>query len=233
MKIGLSKTENPAKHVFYVNWLRGIDDIEVMTLEPGTHDPAEIEGYDALVLSGGLDIHPQYYKGRNDYPDQPSQGWDEQRDAFEFGLFSKALDHSIPILGICRGLQLINVALKGNLVQALVGDFKNSHVGNPDKLHKIDIIPNTTLHRFTGVPGSEVNSAHHQVVDRLGEGLRVSAKSADGLVEAIEWDNPANKPLLLAVQWHPERMFKFGLEHTPASETLRAQFIEEIKRLKK
>src|SRR5688572_8944512 len=101
MKIGLTRTENPEKQKFYEEWVKGNDDIEVVTLSVDANTPNDIEGLDALILSGGVDIHPEFYGGCLEYEKAPSKGWKKDRDVFEIQAFEAALDQSIPVLGIC------------------------------------------------------------------------------------------------------------------------------------
>jgi putative glutamine amidotransferase len=230
MKIGLTRTENDEKHQFYIDWLKGRDDIEIVTLSPGSD--TNTKDLDALVLSGGWDIHPDFYKGRLSYDNAPGD-WKKERDAFETALLNAALDKNIPVLGICRGLQVINVALGGTLIQDLGNERNALHKGDPDKKHTVTIEKNTILHAITSVDSAETNSAHHQAIGNLANGLIVNARSADNTIEGIEWKDPTTKPFLLAVQWHPERMFKVQLEHSPASQPIRERFIQEIKKANK
>lgn len=230
MRIGLTRTENQEKHQFYIDWLKGQDDIEVITLSPEA-DGVGAKDLDALVLSGGWDIHPDFYHGSHIYENAPGI-WKKERDEFETALLASALLEQIPVLGICRGLQVINVALEGTLIQDLGETLNNKHRGDPDKTHSLAIERNTILHDIIGKDEVETNSAHHQAIDRLGKGLRVNARSADDVIEGIEWEDAGGKPFLLAVQWHPERMFRMQLENTPASKAIRERFIHEIKKAK-
>jgi putative glutamine amidotransferase len=228
MKIGLTRTENDEKHQFYIDWLKGRDDIEIVTLSPG--NTINTKDLDALVLSGGWDIHPDFYKGSHEYDNKPGT-WKQERDLFETALLTAALDDNIPVLGICRGLQVINVALGGTLVQDL-GEGNTSHKGDPDKKHTVLIKKNTVLHEITAVEKAETNSAHHQAIGQLADGLIINARSTDGVIEGVEWKDAKTKPFLLAVQWHPERMFRFQLQDSPASQAIRERFIQEIKKAK-
>ncbi len=113
------------------------------------------------------------------------------------------------VLGVCRGLQLINVHLKGTLIQDLGVEGDQTHMagGGADKQHKVVVEEGTLLREVVGGKGGVANSAHHQAVGRLGTGLRVNCRAEDGTIEGLEWADPAGKPFMLAVQWHPERMF--------------------------
>jgi len=224
--IGLTYTGNDAKHDNYVRWLQADADIRVIRLQaPG--DPGELTRCDALVLSGGLDMHPNYYQGNEQYPHMPPKGFDKQRDEYEIQLFEDALRLSIPVLGICRGMQLINVFLGGTLVQH-IPVVADSHMGAPDKQHMIHIDRATVLFEIAGTPLAPANSAHHQCIDRIAPALQENCRSADGIIEGLEWSEKNRQPFMLAVQWHPERMKLFGLQDSPLSKNIRDRFIAEI-----
>ncbi|MEU5613472.1 gamma-glutamyl-gamma-aminobutyrate hydrolase family protein [Streptomyces sparsogenes] len=151
---------------------------------------------DALVIAGGPDVEPLRYGAE---PHERTGPPARERDAWELALIEAALAADLPLLGICRGMQLLNVALGGTLVQHLEG-----HVGPPGVFehHEIKPVPGTLLARITPDAVS-VPTYHHQAVDRLGEGLVVSAHAtADGTVEAVEV--PGDSGFALGVQWHPE-----------------------------
>jgi putative glutamine amidotransferase len=191
----------------YVRWIKGNEqDVEVRVLSYVHGNAGDLAGCDALVLSGGNDVHPQFY-GRMDAWDKV-RDVDEQRDRFEMGLIQAALDARVPTLGICRGAQIFNVALGGTLVPDLqdagFGDHRKSK--DSEKVHSIAITPDSELHAIIGQDAAEVNTSHHQAIERPGEGLRIAARAPDGAVEAAEWVQPGGKPFLLLVQWHPERM---------------------------
>jgi putative glutamine amidotransferase len=233
VKIGLTKTENPEKHQYYVDWLKGNDDIEIVTLSSDEGNLEELDFCDALVLSGGIDIYPRFYRGSEQYPDAPKNGWNKERDVFEINAFDSSFERQIPVLGICRGLQMINVLNKGTLQQHLqTEELIQTHKGNPDKQHAVNIIENSLLHQLTGVEQAMVNSAHHQAIDKLGQGLMANCMSEDGIIEGIEWADKTGKPFMLAVQWHPERMFRFQMQEAPLSKILRSKFIESIRQSK-
>lgn len=162
---------------------------------------AAMDGLDGLILTGGLDVQPELYGAmRHPETDPPRP----DRDAWELALLRQAIDRGIPVLGICRGLQLIDVAFGGTLHQHLpdvVGDHRYRLGGGRFALNTVDVVAGTRLADLMGAGPAEVRSYHHQGVDRVGEGLVVSARSADGLVQAVE---VAGTPFLVAVQWHPE-----------------------------
>jgi putative glutamine amidotransferase len=230
MKIGLTQTRNHEKHQYYIDWLKGNEKIEIVTLSVNDDNLDELNDCDALVLSGGVDVHPKFYGSKTGYPGEPEE-FNEKRDEFEIAAFQSAQENNIPILGICRGMQLINVIHKGTLIQSLeFNDLNKIHKGEPDKSHDVNIEPGTILYDIVGSSQTGINSAHHQAIDKLGEGLRINARSNEGVIEGIERLDNSNKAFLLAVQWHPERMFRFQLENSAASKAIRDRFIQEIKK---
>jgi len=229
VKIGLTYTGSPEKHQYYIDWLKGHDNIEIIRLSADDNNLSEIENLDALVLSGGRDMHPKYYgKTKVDYNESPGS-FDEKRDEFEMNAFKLAQENHLPVLGICRGLQLINCALGGDLKQDL-GALDTTHQGNPDKQHATNIETGTLLHDVVGKESGDINSAHHQAIDHVGKDLRVNARATDGTIEGIEWNDRSGKPFMLAVQWHPERMFRFNLQDSVLSKNIRNRFIEEVRK---
>jgi putative glutamine amidotransferase len=136
-------------------------------------------------------------------------------------------------LGVCRGLQLINVLQKGSLIQDLgAGDERHESVGDMDRIHAVTVGRDSLLYEIGGKEGGEVNSAHHQAIDRLGEGLRISSRAGDGTIEGIEWEDPTGKPFMLAVQWHPERMYSYKFPDRFLYAGIRDRFIAEVKEKK-
>jgi putative glutamine amidotransferase len=228
MTIGLTYTGTDWKHENYVRWLKGDDTgIEVIKLDVGG-DVQTLDGCDALVLSGGIDIYPGYYGGGMEYPE--NHGWKRDRDDFELRMLAKALEQGIPVLGVCRGLQLINVHLNGTLIQdlGLEGDQTHLAGGGADKQHMVTVEEGTLLREIVAGKGGVANSAHHQAVGRLGNGLRVNCRAEDGTIEGLEWVDPAGKPFMLAVQWHPERMSAGRMADAGLYRAVRDRFIGEI-----
>jgi putative glutamine amidotransferase len=152
---------------------------------------------DGVCLSGGPDLDPEAYGARDRHaelgPTEPSL------DAFELALARAALERGMPLLGICRGAQALNVACGGTLHQHLPG-HRQSEPGSLTT-HDVEVLAGTRLAGLIGPGTYAVNSFHHQAVDRLGAGLRVSAHAADGTVEAIEGPGFA-----IGVQWHAETL---------------------------
>lgn len=231
IKIGVTFTGTAEKHSNYVNWLKGNEAIEIITLSPEINDPEYIQNLHGIVLSGGVDIHPKFYNNTlTDYPNKPNH-FDEIRDEFERAIFNLSQQKSIPLLGICRGMQLVNCLQGGILTQdnGIVANAIHQFETN-DKVHGINITPNTLLKEILGVDRSIANSAHHQSIKKLGEGLVINCLADNGIIEGIEWQEKKNKPFFLAIQWHPERMHHFNLQTAPAAKNIRDHFIKEIKK---
>jgi putative glutamine amidotransferase len=171
-----------------------------LLLTPTVHVDEVLDRVDALVLQGGGDVHPELY-GHELHPE--TNTLDRRRDEFELALLRRARERVIPVLGICRGIQLVNVGYGGTLVQHLpdVTGLDHGRLDAWDAVaHAIEIAPGSRLAQLMGTTGLEVNSVHHQALGRLGAGLRAVAWAEDGVVEAIEHESEA----VLAVQWHPE-----------------------------
>ena len=166
---------------------------------PPLDDPF-FAGIDGLVLPGGPDPHPRSWGE----PVHPTTVIDEPRDELEYALLHGCLERGIPVLGVCRGLQVVNVALGGTLVQDLPrGPI--DHRGPEDRTllaHDLRVSPGTRIATVYGPGPVRVNTAHHQAIGVLGEGLQASGWAEDGCVEAVEWAD--DERWVLAVQYHPE-----------------------------
>jgi putative glutamine amidotransferase len=173
--------------------------------DPGVLDEY-LAGVDGLLFTGGEDVHPEFY---GDCVRKTCEDIDRERDIFELGLAKRALEMGVPTFGICRGIQLLNVACGGTLYQDLsecpgaVPAHRTSREERSHLRHGVRILPDTRLREIVGSEEVKVTSTHHQVINRLGDGLRASARAEDGIIEAIE---KPDHPFFLAVQWHPERM---------------------------
>jgi len=226
--IAISKTSTSANYEKYKNAILHYDsDIEVIDLWSMNYDSAMmvISEVDGLLLSGGPDIHPIYY-GRAE--DTSLCSIDLYRDTLEFELIKQAINREIPILGICRGLQILNVALGGSLIVDIpteVPNYETHQIKSKDAYHRIKISDSSIMYNLSGLKEYEVNSNHHQAINKLSDQLKATAYTSDNIIEAIEYKDKS-KPFLLAVQWHPERM---GLDSI-MSKIIFNSFIDEIKK---
>ena len=162
--------------------------------------PFDIDDFDGFVIGGGDDIDAALYRGEI----EPAIRIDRERDAFELDLLESAAARSLPVLGICRGAQMINVFLGGSLhesIYAVYPGIPRLHSPLPSK--RIEVVPHSILHGLLRSERERINALHHQSIDLLGAGLSIVARDQYGIVQAIE--RPGD-PFLLGVQWHPEFM---------------------------
>ncbi len=199
MRIGITVPDKWQVTGNYNNYFEWIKDLaESVPLSEKEDLVADI---DALILSGGGDLNARTYGEENIRTSEVS----DKRDEFEFLALEKALKRRIPVLGICRGMQLINVFFRGSLWQDIdeFGAVTSDHTDlKGDTVHKVRILKDTMLYEIIGEEIIEVNSHHHESVKKTGEDLKISAFSLkDRIIEGIE-----NQELkVIAVQWHPER----------------------------
>jgi gamma-glutamyl-gamma-aminobutyrate hydrolase PuuD len=215
-KAGLTFRE-PHKAEPYAEALRQAG-IEPVLLSPD--HPRDLAGLQGLVLSGGTDLNPARYGAAAQPEDEEP---DDARDDLETGLLNEALASDLPVLAICRGLPLFNVAHGGTLIQHLANSAVHVVRGNDPALaaHQILVEPGSRLAAILGEGAHGVNSRHHQAVDKVGAGLRVTAKSIpDGVVEALERDD---RRFALAVQWHPEDQVRRDAEQRKLFEAFGAE----------
>jgi putative glutamine amidotransferase len=166
-----------------------------------------LDRLDGLLFSGGSDLDPELY-GQHVHPE--TNGIAPERDRAELALLIAALERDMPVLAVCRGSQVLNVALGGDLVQHLpdvVGDDKHKHTPGVFSDHDVDLVAGTRVQKILG-DHAPVKSHHHQGYGRLGEGLREAARADDGTVEALE--DPARR-FAVGVLWHPEAGEDFAL----------------------
>lgn len=162
---------------------------------------------DAIVLPGSpADVDPSRYgSSRHPAAAQP----DAAREATDFALLAHCFDEGKPILAICYGIQILNVHLGGSLIQDIPGEMQTriQHAaakGESERFHEVTVEPGSRLAAVAGEREIRVNSSHHQAIRELGRELRVTARSSDGIIEAVERDGDAHR--VIGVQWHPERM---------------------------
>lgn len=227
MLVGIIDNQKPSFEQ-YVRWLSmGDGTLELLKLSYQSDNLTELDRCDGLVMTGGGDVDPALYGRAKDLGE--TSGVDAKRDEFELRAIERATKLAMPTLGICRGLQVANVYFHGSLIVDLEsrGFARHRPVENEECRHAIQVMKGTTLSDVIGNESAEVNSAHHQAVDKLGSDLRVCAKSPDGVIEALEWADPAGKPFLLLVQWHPERMKDYG---NRCSRNVLGRFLSEMKK---
>jgi putative glutamine amidotransferase len=179
-----------------------------------------LERFDGLLLIGGGDIDPAHY-GQDPLPE--CYGIDSEADLFEMHLVRAAMAREMPVLAICRGFQILNVAMGGSLDQHITGREGLVGHGIPgvrSEMHEVRLEPGTWTAKATGVDAVEVASSHHQAVARLGDGLVVTGQAPDGIVEAMEHPDGG---WVVAVQWHPERT----ADSDPAQQGLFEALVEQ------
>lgn len=192
---------SPEKAEPYLRALRAIR-VEYISLTPDAG--SSVDGLSGLLVTGGgADIDPSLY-GQEPHVETDGPP-DTERDLMERRLIEEAVDAELPLLSICRGMQMFNIAHGGTLNQH-IPQFELHGVKPPperrhEPVHSIDVIAGTRLARILGVSRHQVNSRHHQAVDRIGAGLVVSARASDGVIEGLERSGGA---FAVACQWHPE-----------------------------
>jgi putative glutamine amidotransferase len=195
----------PARYVEALHRAGGQEAILLPTPLDAGHAAALLDRVDGLLLLGGGDLDPATY---GEEANTRVYGVSADRDACELELTRIAIARGIPVLAICRGHQVLDVALGGTLDQHITGREGLLEHGVPGvedgaRIHEVEIEPGTRLADAMGATHATVSSHHHQAVERLGEGLRIVARAADGVVEGIELTDP-DGPWVVGAQWHPE-----------------------------
>lgn len=230
LKIAISKGVGSVKYEMYEKWLKNADtEIEVINLfGMSTAKAVEtLKECDGLLLSGGPDVHPVFF-GK---PEDSSRCEIEPyRDTLEFELIKIAEKRNIPILAICRGAQILNIAHGGDLIVDILEDTQSEiphQTAGEDIFHPIKVADSSRLYKISDAISGTVNSNHHQSVGRLADVFKVSAVSPDGIIEAYEAKDNSS-PLVIAVQWHPERLENESRFSSPIA----AEFIKEVRKFK-
>ncbi len=212
--IGITAGNDPKGQDLYVvrwSYLRSVElaggvPVVLAPSGPALH-PALVDRLGGLILTGGVDVQPQLYGA---VPHETVDRTSPERDEFEIKLVHEVLRRELPVLGICRGMQVLNVALGGTLVQDIPAFVGSTYHDDPERprdgiAHKVDVRPGSILSGLVGAGQVEVNSFHHQCLDRLAPGLEVTARSEDGVVEGVELQG---RPFVVGVQWHPEAFWR-------------------------
>jgi putative glutamine amidotransferase len=186
------------------------------------NDPASIDDLlgrvDGLLVTGGLDVDPARYGGRAEHARKEKRGYSAERDAFEIALARAARDRAVPLLGICRGLQVVNVAFGGTLIEDVREELGDAYViehrqtspeSGLDRAdyapgHDVTIAPGSAFARLSGTTRFVTNSMHHQAARAVGEGLIAVGHTSDGVIEIL--DATFAHPFFFLVQWHPEEL---------------------------
>jgi len=207
--LGITQTTTRPEN--YAAWFRSEDLGEAIRIVPLSYESFDwpiLASLHGILLTGGVDIHPERYGENTDYPNQPAQ-FILERDHFEEIVYRYAKLMGIPMLAVCRGMQLIHVVEGGKLIQDLGPEGNARHrAGEADREHEIRVLEGSALHRITGQTSGMVNSAHHQAIDpqTLGGDLQAVAWAPDGTVEALTYREQVSRGYLMAVEYHPERM---------------------------
>ncbi len=233
IKIAITKTSGSKSYENYRNWILKADS-NIIIVDLINQDVDKIASIisevDGLLLSGGPDIDPIHF---DKVEERDRCTIDLRRDSIEINAIKSAKERKIPVLGICRGLQLLNVVYGGSLFTDIPTDIPNHNNHQQkegDAIHNIKIQDNTLLKSFVADSEISVNSNHHQSIDKLAKDFIISGKTEDGVVEAIELKNNNNQhnQWIFAVQWHPERL---DFESS-ASGKIAYKFLEEVKTFK-
>ena len=227
LRIAISKESRSAN---YGDWVKRFDDnIEILNLYPMGLDSAMkvLSSCDGLLLSGGEDVYPGNYD--KEFDTIRCGSFDTYRDSLEFKSIDVALNLKMPMVGICRGQQILNISMGGSLFVDIPSDIGPEVVHRQTDwrncYHDVYIVDSSILYDISRAQYGTVTSNHHQGIDRLGKDLEITAYSADSLPEAISWENRGDKGFLFAVQWHPERMDTLHLLSAPIAKL----FLKEVK----
>jgi putative glutamine amidotransferase len=198
-----------SKYAHYENWIKNEPNVEIIKLSYHKDNLEEIKNCHGIILTGGQDVNPRLYNQPDFLAYCDPKHIDEKRDEFEWKVLQHTEEHQIPVLGICRGLQLANVYFGGTLIPDIpaFGKFNHSRFEEgKDREHSVAIYKNSILYKILNQEQGQINSAHHQAADMPGYGLVANAMSPDGVIEGMERKEPEGRSFLLLIQWHPERM---------------------------
>jgi putative glutamine amidotransferase len=209
MKIAITKSNTGFQN--YLDWLNFFD-INYIVLDCKDNNALSLfKECNGLILTGGMDIYPGFYCEWKIC--ESNSSFTPERDRFEIELIDNALRNKKPVLGICRGNQLLNVYFKGNLIFDLekIKGVNHKKISETEvRYHNINIKKDTLLFNIIKSEKGLITSTHHQAIDKVGEKLMVNAYADDKTAEGIEYKNKTGKGFLLGIQWHPERFNDFN-----------------------
>jgi putative glutamine amidotransferase len=234
LKIALSKATPVESYANYYNWIKSLDSTAVcMDMYDMPLDSAieKLRSCSGLILTGGTDINPAWYEDPGDT--LKCTTIDDHRDTLEIMLLDSAIAWGIPVLGICRGHQMLNVALGGSLIKDIPTEYDTTVTHRCQDFstcfHPVTVVEGSLLNDISGVTAGTVNSAHHQGIKVLSPRLKIVAYAPDSLPEAVQLADPSGMPFILGVQWHPERL---GNEN-PLSGKIGERFLQECRRFER
>ena len=190
-----------------LNWLQHADpDVSIVNMYTVSEDSIAwfLGRADGILISGGPDVNPALY-GKGDEIERCGE-IDYRRDSLEFRMISHAMENDVPLIGICRGNQIMNVFNRGSLIIDIPTDRDTLYSHRLKGKHPVRIVEGTLLSEIIIPDSGMVNSRHHQAVEMLAPGFIASAYASDGIIEAIEPAGLSVHPFILGIQWHPESM---------------------------
>jgi putative glutamine amidotransferase len=227
MKVAITKSNTGFQ--YYLDWLNFFD-IEYVILDYNVKNDLNVfDKCNGLILTGGTDIYPGFYTDSKETVSK--NAFAPERDKFEMMLIENAIKNKKPVLGICRGNQLLNVYFKGNLIQDLekVKGVNHRKISETYvRYHSVNIFGDTLLFDIIKLDKGLVTSTHHQAIDCVGASLIKNAFADDETIEGIEYKEKNEKGFLLGIQWHPERFDDFN---NIFSKNVLMKFIEEAEKI--
>ena len=223
--IGICEGSNYAS---YENWLKE-EGIRIIRLSYHQNNLAAAANCDGILLTGGNDINPRLYNQPEFLSYCDPKDIDEKRDEFEWKIMQHVEEEQKPLLGICRGMQFVNVFFGGTLVPDIpaFGKFNHGKLSDgSDREHAVEIDINSALYKIVGEQNGMIGSSHHQSIDMPGFGLVANAMSPDGVIEGMERREAAGRPFLMLIQWHPERMTNTSSNFV---KNIRQSFLDAVK----
>ncbi len=216
-----------SKYSNYENWLKE-PQLEIIRLGYKYNNFEEVKKCDGILLTGGDDVSQRLYMNPASSVYENQESGDELRDGFEWKIMEYVEKNKKPLLAICRGLQFVNVFYGGTLLPDLPESRKMIHSklrNGRDRLHTITLDKHSMVYKMVGEEKGTISSGHHQCVSEVGKGLKVTAMSPDGVVEALEKKENDGKSFFLLIQWHPERTMD---KMSPFSANIKKDFLESL-----